>query len=435
MPLTNNYTFKGPSRPPTPPPKKLPDDAGPAWLDTTDEDTDDDDDEEEYLGPLANIDNNMNTLPENIVPYPMVELERSAMYPQGVRDGGTDNLPIHPRSDFISFEDCNELERARLVNLIQQQNNVAVLNCNTRRQLNRDYLAYRRNLFQKFESAHEKYHVTDNYCKIQIKKNRKLKKNEKQSRRLIRRQYRARRDQAYYTLRLQAVVNGMAYRASHPSHSFVVFIRETDVVLQRTYLPNPIYIPKTTTPLPHRELRNVNLETNSLFHLNQTNTTETVNVTECLLMFQDCYFDDENWKNLTATIYPVYYAHSIFELLGFQDTENKIIVVPKNPADEKIVEMKNGLRNVFDIFQATIRGWHDTVQYSELYTDSEFQMKNLEKIIVDSVQNKTKIMSVITHVKTIIMGKMDNSLEWYNNRKQSQSHVHNVLKWGVTDLL
>ena len=75
------------------------------------------------------------------------------------------------------------------------------------------------------------------------------------------------------------------------------------------------------------------------------------------------------------------------------------------------------------------------MQYLDLYTDSEFLMKNLEKIIVDSVQNKTKIISVINHVKKIIMAKMDNSLEWYNDCKQSQSHVHNVLKWDVTDLL
>ena len=203
MPLTFNYTFKEPSRPPTPPLKKLPDDARMTWLDTTDEDTDDDKEGEDYLGHVPNINNNLHTLPENIVPYPMVELERSAMYPRGNQDGGTDNLPIHPRHNYISFEDCKELERARLVNLIQQQDNVAVLNCNTRRQLNRDYLANRRRLFQQFESAIEKYHVTDNYCKIQIKKNRRLKQNKKKSRKLIRIQYRARRDQAYYTLRLQ----------------------------------------------------------------------------------------------------------------------------------------------------------------------------------------------------------------------------------------
>ena len=399
-----------------------------AFLDTTDEESEEGDDEEDDMANYINLHRNLNTLPQDMTPYEPCNNAKNTMFPQGIRTYESGTLPIHPRQNFISYEECNMVERARLINLIHDTERTATAHCTARCDNKKKYYAYRQNLFNKWKESAEKYHTTDNFCRVVIKKDRKQSKILRENRQLTRLQFRARRDQTYYSLRLQAVINGIAYRRENPNHTFVIYLREGGVILQRTQMIPPVHVPQNETQRHrHRELRN--LETNHVNDFNRTNFTDAEPQFCC-----DCNFET-TLTDLSVTNMTIMHATSIFEVLGSMDTEMKLIITPKNKDMEKIMEMKRGVRDLFDIFQATIKGWKDNVQYDDLYYNSELQMKNLEKIVGDSIQSSDTIIKVLSSVKFIIMLKLGTSLEWYNHMHESQNHIFQTLRNGVHKLV
>ncbi len=444
----------GGERPPTPPPIKLPDDY-PHWLESEEEDEELTDGEED-LGfdyDIADLTANHNVLPENMVPFIPSDDGRNEMFPMGLRAGGDGSLPIDPRHEYVSYEQCTAAERVRLTNLIEAFELRSQRFCRRRCETKQVYREYRIKKTKQFDDAHEKYHTNDNFARLEVLKDRKRKKMATLTRRWTRLWARARRQQTLYSQRLQAVVNGIAYREEHPDRTFVIYLRERDVVLQRTQtLPPPAAQEpreprqrprRPTTPMPpatterilhrHRELRrsrsgDVDLEKNKFnFGLEQPTPAE---------YFCDCLVNDfGEWRKIKVTKFRVASADSVFDLFGLEDGEPKIILTPKNTHREKLEERCRGVRNLFDLYHATLEGWNRHIDSTREFLDSSGRMGNLEKLVLDSTKPDGQKLQVLDMVAGAIMRTMDKKMLWYYDLAQAQKDVFDFITIGINRLI
>ena len=376
-----------------------------------------------------------------MVPYPLCENGRGPMFPLGVGEGGSGALPIHPRHEFISYEECTAAERARLINLIQTEEEKATRLCRSRCDARKAFIDQRKKLTDEFLTVNKKYQTNDNYARVEVLKDRKRKKLQNELRQTSRLWIRARRDQTYYSLRLQAVINGIAYRAVHPDHTFVIYIRERDVVLQRTQTVAPIYIPPTTTQRilhRHRELRaEVNLETNHFISMDSVDDPETRERTDDSETETCCNCPplDDEWKHLNETTFQLVHAGSVFELLGFTDTEPKIILTPKDPKVEKVIGKAEGLADIYENFQELLKGWNRDIQYTEPYSVGMEKMKMLQKLLTDSPKPVQKKIDAINWVRATIQKQMQASLNWYYNKNGATTDINQMLQVAINALI
>ena len=183
---------------------------------------------------IADLTSNQNILPQNMVAFVPCDDGRNEMFPMGLRDGGNGELPIDPRHEYVSYEECTAAERARLTNLIEGLELRSSRCCRRRWEAKQIYREFRIKKTRQYKDAHEKYHTNDNFARLEVLKDRKWKRMSTISRRFTRLWARTRRQQTIYSQRLQAVINGIAYRKQHPDRTFVIYIQERDVVLQRT---------------------------------------------------------------------------------------------------------------------------------------------------------------------------------------------------------
>ena len=312
------------------------------------------------------------------------------------------DFPFNPLDRHVSWEDCNMLERARLMVELQNAERAATqLICSYNRNFN-GYETYAREMRVLAQNRNGQY--TLNGLK-QLEKDRKVQKSGMRTRErlLMERLRRARRLQFYLTQQFQAVLNGILFRAMHPNQPFVIYIREEEVMLQRTRYPTDDFrdVFQSTPPAPPGPRRR---KPRSNGH----------NATRQLLPGCDKPMTRFDLITITELNIRVESADDVVTYLGLASMETKLIkinVLNKNSI--RLEEQTTALDDIFNAFSWTLEGYFTSVYYHKMYQPVHEEMEKIRSLLKKLELNVDKKLDVILYLKTHFMNELKKDLKWY----------------------
>ena len=375
---------------------------------STDEETDEDDNEDDIL-----MDENPN--PEDMVANDPIPIDNT--------------MAFNPQDRHISYEDCNLIERARLMQEIQNAERAANnIVCSTNTNYN-NYETYARNMRELQLNREGKY---TSKGLLQLAKDRKSQKQYMKNRhaQLLERLRVARRYQFFLTQQFQAVLNGILYRTQHPNQAFVIYIRYEDVVLQHTNHPNNIFsdIRLTTVapankpkPAPRRKPREDRRRQRHRYRqLPGCNAPLT-------------RFDQ---VALTEIGLDVVQANDVIEYLGLASMNTKIIKINYlQQAEIRLEEQWTAVNDLFNVFSWTMEGYFTSSYYHQLYEPAYEEMKKINSLFEKVGLDVNKKLPVAQYLRGHFLSELQKDIKWYWHPSAAIADTIKILKIASAKLL
>ena len=400
----------------------------PPFLFTSDEEEEDDEyGNVDYEGiSEAQLQTNQNPNPEDIRPANTRVTGFSPIFPMASR--ASNLLPHHPSDPFISYEMCTEEERQRLIRNIEDVENECSILINNHCNSYIRFAEYRKKERQMYENVgvQSENQMLKALAKSRNKIKNAKKRNENRQRQQMNELYMRRRAQNFFSLELQAVVTGIQYRNEHPDETFVIYLSDGSLSLQRVQPQSDnAFLPATPAPhatTPHDRFPRGSTETNHLHILDPEEIAPSCPA-----------FNYPKFVPFNAT-FVISHAETVFDFIHLMDNQSRIILTTKFKNIEKMIEMKNGMTDLFYLFKSIVGGWFKFTYYNNLIeTQRDFDM--LDKLITDSKKTTSIKMDIMILIKDTILARMGTNLKWYYKPLESTNLVHLAILDGIQKLI
>lgn len=353
--------------------------------------------DEELCRPLPHGD------PQNVIPYsPTLNRQTCcSMFPNGALPTESHNiiLPYHPNSQYISDFECTEENRLELVN------SFFVVETDRENLGNELYSE-----FERFTDAKKLYKTIRHSHRPTSAIIRRLRRHENRIRNYRLRMQNLILQQEEMMMFVRAYVNGIAYRAAHPHHSFVIFIQRTNLILQRC---RPVirfnhfwWRLTTTTSSPQTHDRH------------PRNTPQTI-----------------TYQNETYDKLPVVVVSTVQDFLLQSVGTWKIIVIPTMNDPVEFAVLKLSLHEIFSMYELTVKSFYYTTFYLNLIQEMNYHMNFFEKLLVKNVANFDDKTLAILKIKSILKLQMNEKYHWWKNPEESLKIVTKLISNQVDQLV
>lgn len=373
-------------------------------LESTDEEEDENADSD--VNSEADLFLDQNPIPEDMVANQPIPMSEFGQY------------PFHPRDRHVSWEECNPLERARLLVELENAERVATaIICDTNRA---EGTYHRKADYLRGEAENKKGEYTEEGLKKFEKEIKRFKTKLRERQRILLRELRvARRNQAYLSQQLQAVLNGILFRALHPNQPFVIFIRENNVILQQTRHPaNDFRDVQTSTPAPpHRRPR-------SDLHPDHSQSCSQAATRFDLI-------------NVTNIEFEIVEADSVISYLGLATSHSKLIKITiVQPQKIEFEEKLMATNDLFSAFSWTLSGYQTSLYYHNLWEPAHEEMTKINKLMNKEGLDIKKKINVLTYVKNHLMFEFNKQdLKWEYHPYDAIAETIKILKNASMKLL
>ena len=319
------------------------------------------------------------------------------------------DVSFKPRDRHVSWEECNEPERSRLLAELEFFEKLANrLICESNGLSLEHAVAefYMKVKAQNQEGKLTKAHLKD-FEKLIKMANLRHRKNEEA---IIEQLGVARRNQHFFNQQLQAVLNGIFYRSLHPHQPFVIYVRENRVSLQHSQT--------RTRPPSARHPRDIRKEEMFLRGCREKKIRfDSARVTQLELEVVEA-------ENVIS-----YFRHA---------TSHTKLVKLKEPSAEvlKFQEQLSWTNDLFDAFSWTLEGYKTSLHYHNLYEPAHKEMERINLLMAKAGLKIQTKLSVLQYLRNFFLRELKKKdLKWDFNPTVAISETISILKKASAKLL
>ena len=296
------------------------------------------------------------------------------------------DVSFKPRDRHVSWEECNEPERSRLLAELEVFEKLANRLICESNGLSLEHAVAE--FFMKVKAQNEegkltKAHLKD-FEKLIKMANLRHRKNEEA---IIERLSVARRNQHFFNQQLQAVLNGIFYRSLHPHQPFVIYVRENRVSLQHSQT--------RTRPPSARHPRDIRKEEMFLRGCREKKIRfDSARVTQLELEVVEA-------ENVIS-----YFRHA---------TSHTKLVKLKEPSAEvlKFQEQLSWTNDLFDAFSWTLEGYKTSLHYHNLYEPAHKEMERINVLMAKAGLKIQIKLSVLQYLRNFFLRELKKKdLKW-----------------------
>ena len=319
------------------------------------------------------------------------------------------DVSFKPRDRHVSWEECNEPERSRLLAELEFFEKLANRLICESNGLSLEHAVAE--FFMKVKAQNEegkltKAHLKD-FEKLIKMANLRHRKNEEA---IIEQLGVARRNQHFFNQQLQAVLNGIFYRSLHPHQPFVIYVRENRVSLQHSQT--------RTRPPSARHPRDIRKEEMFLRGCREKKIRfDSARVTQLELEVVEA-------ENVIS-----YFRHA---------TSHTKLVKLKEPSAEvlKFQEQLSWTNDLFDAFSWTLEGYKTSLHYHNLYEPAHKEMERINLLMAKAGLKIQTKLSVLQYLRNFFLRELKKKdLKWDFNPTVAISETISILKKASAKLL